>query len=133
MRCTGLSSAVTEPHRITVSAMQFLGFANHATHGLQVMFVLFAVAGALWGLLVVRTRAHMHRIHSLMGVLVAAKALTLLSQAGMYHLIRQTGHPDGWNFAFYIFTFLRGILFFTVLSTSSSASSLVTTCEDDAR
>jgi hypothetical protein len=38
----------------------------------------------------------------------------LLSQAGMYQLIRTTGHPDGWNIAFYIFNFCRGILFFTV-------------------
>ena len=35
-------------------------------------------------------------------------------QAGMYHYIRATGSPDGWNIAFYVFTFLRGILFFTV-------------------
>lgn len=25
------------------------------------------------------------------------------------------GHPDGWNIAYYIFTFMRGILFFTVV------------------
>lgn len=82
--------------------------------GLQIMFVLFLVAAALWGLALFRQRKQAHRLHYLMMVLVAAKALTLLSQAGMYHLIRTTGHPEGWNVAFYVFNFLRGILFFTV-------------------
>lgn len=82
--------------------------------GPQIMFVLFSVAAALWGLALFRQRKQAHRLHYLMMVLVAAKALTLLSQAGMYHLIRTTGHPEGWNVAFYVFNFLRGILFFTV-------------------
>lgn len=43
------------------------------------------------------------------------KALTLFSQAFMYHYIERTGHADGWNIAYYIFTFCRGILFFTVV------------------
>lgn len=33
----------------------------------------------------------------------------------MYHLIRATGHAEGWSVAFYFFTFIRGILFFTVV------------------
>lgn len=85
-----------------------------ACGALQIMFVLFSVAAALWGLILWRQRKQAHRLHFLMMVLVAFKALTLLSQAGMYHLIRTTGHPEGWNFAFYVFNFLRGILFFTV-------------------
>ncbi len=76
--------------------------------------MLFAVVGAMWGVVLVRQRAHAHRLHYLMVALVAFKALTLLSQAGMYQLIRSTGHPEGWNVAFYVFNFLRGILFFTV-------------------
>ena len=82
--------------------------------GAQVMFVLFAVVASLWGAVLTKQRAHAHRLHGLMAVLVAFKALTLLSQAGMFQLIRTTGHPEGWNVAFYVFNFLRGILFFTV-------------------
>lgn len=33
----------------------------------------------------------------------------------MYHLIRATGHAEGWSYLFYFFTFIRGILFFTVV------------------
>lgn len=48
-------------------------------------------------------------------VLIVFKALTLLSQFGMTHYIQKTGDPEGWNIAFYIFTFLRGLMFFTVV------------------
>lgn len=78
------------------------------------MFVLFTVVTALWSTLVVKARPNSHRIHYLMIVLCVFKALTLLSQAGMYHLIRAVGHAEGWSLAFYFFTFIRGILFFTV-------------------
>lgn len=33
----------------------------------------------------------------------------------MYHYIETTGNADGWNIAFYVFTFFRGVLFFTVV------------------
>lgn len=78
------------------------------------MFVLFSVGAVLWAAILARSRAHAHRLHLLMGVLAAFKALTLLSQAGELHLVKTTGHTGNWNVAFYIFTFLRGILFFTV-------------------
>lgn len=81
----------------------------------MVMFVLFTVAGACWAAIVIKNRATAHSIHTLMIVLVVLKSLTLLSQAGMFHLIKTTGHPDGWNIAFYIFTFFRSIMFFTVV------------------
>jgi hypothetical protein len=79
------------------------------------MFVLFTVAGAIWTAIVIRNRASAHNIHYLMIALVTLKSLTVLSQAGMFHLIKTTGHPDGWNIAFYVFTFFRGIMFFTVV------------------
>ena len=81
---------------------------------LQVMFVLFAALAAIWGLVIYRAGSQSLRVHHLMGVLIVAKTLTLLSLAGMYHLIRARGHPEGWNIAYYLFTFLRGLLFFTV-------------------
>lgn len=79
------------------------------------MFVLFTVASAIWAALVLRNRSTAHRIHYLMIALTVLKSLTVLSQAGMFHLIKTTGHPDGWNIAFYVFTFFRGIMFFTVV------------------
>jgi hypothetical protein len=78
------------------------------------MFVLYAVLGSVWVMVVYRARGQAMRIHYLMGLLLLAKTLTLLSLAGMYHLIRVRGHPEGWSLAYYLFTFLRGLLFFTV-------------------
>ena len=81
----------------------------------QSAFILFVVAAFLWSGVVFVARKNAHRIHYFMIVLVFFKALTLLSQFGMFHLIRTTGHPEGWNIAFYIFTFMRGVLFFVVV------------------
>ena len=78
------------------------------------MFILFASLGSVWCAVVYKAHAQAHRVHYLMGVLIIAKTLTLLSQAGMYHLIRARGDSEGWNLAYYLFTFLRGLLFFTV-------------------
>ena len=80
----------------------------------QVMFISFAVVTALWSVLVFQAAPNSHRIHYLMIVLCVFKTLTLLSQAGMYHIIRVQGQPGGWGIAFYLFTFIRGVLFFTV-------------------
>jgi hypothetical protein len=93
----------------------------------QVMFVLFTTLTVLWTTVVLRARPNSHRIHYLMIVLCVFKSLTLLSQAGMYHLIRAIGHAEGWSVAFYLFTFIRGVLFFTV-----RAGSLTCSCATDA-
>ena len=57
----------------------------------------------IWALTLSKKRAMAHRVHYFMGVLIIFKALTVLSQAGMYHYLRTTGVPDGWNVAYYIF------------------------------
>ncbi|GFH12190.1 uncharacterized protein HaLaN_07828 [Haematococcus lacustris] len=80
-----------------------------------VMFGLFTAIGGAWIWFVWTNRQHSHRIHYLMGLLCLFKALTVMSQAGMFHYVERTGHADGWNIAYYIFTFCRGVLFFTVV------------------
>jgi G protein-coupled receptor 107 len=79
------------------------------------MCLLFTVGLGLWAYTVYQNRKHAHRIHSLMIVLGAFKVLTLLAQCGMYHYIRVYGAPDGWNIAYYVFTFFRSVLLFTVI------------------
>ena len=78
-------------------------------------FILFLILGVIWALTLSKKRAMAHRVHYFMGVLIIFKALTVLSQAGMYHYLRTTGVPDGWNVAYYIFTFIRGLMFFAAL------------------
>lgn len=93
---------------------QYLRRTDGIATYVQTMFVLFAALASVWGVLLYKAGSQAQRVHYLMGVLLLAKVLTLLSQAGMYHLIRSRGHPEGWNLAYYLFTFLRGLLFFTV-------------------
>jgi hypothetical protein len=80
-----------------------------------IMFSLFTTTTAVWCYYIYRERAHAFRIHYLMASLGCFKALTVLSQALTAHYIERTGYADGWNVAYYIFTFFRGILFFTVV------------------
>eukprot|EP00238_Polyblepharides_amylifera_P011587 CAMPEP_0196582350 /NCGR_PEP_ID=MMETSP1081-20130531/38671_1 /TAXON_ID=36882 /ORGANISM="Pyramimonas amylifera, Strain CCMP720" /LENGTH=438 /DNA_ID=CAMNT_0041902889 /DNA_START=78 /DNA_END=1394 /DNA_ORIENTATION=+ len=81
----------------------------------MVMFVLYVVSIMMWAWTMYSKRTTTLKIHYMMGVLVLCKALTVLSQSGMYHLIRTTGGPDGWNIAYYIFTFMRGTFLFVVI------------------
>ena len=97
----------------TQAAHAFRAFCQRRQARAQVMFVLFSVGAALWAVTLARSWALAHRLHVLMGVLAGFKALTLLSQAGELHLVKTSGHTGNWNIAFYVFTFLRGILFFT--------------------
>lgn len=79
------------------------------------MFLAFCALGVAWVYICVKERANIHAIHYLMFVLVLLRALTLFTEAGMYHYDQISGNPDGWNIAFYVFTFVRGIMFFTVV------------------
>ena len=105
--------------RATAAQSDSSQVANHAhpltLPAIQVMFALFTAITAAWVAYVWKNREHAQRIHYLMGLLGLFKALTLLSQAIMTEHIEATGHADGWNIAYYIFTFFRGILFFTVI------------------
>ena len=82
-------------------------------------FCAFVAMGCAWAWNLHTSRntqpGSVQKIHLLMGVLVIFKALTVLSQSGMYHLIRMHGDPEGWNVAYYFFTAVRGLLLFTVV------------------
>ena len=64
------------------------------------MFVLFTAVTILWSTLVIKSGSNSHRIHYLMIVLCVFKALTLLSQAGVYvYLYRGIGTIHMYMFA----------------------------------
>ncbi|KAG2453538.1 hypothetical protein HYH02_001757 [Chlamydomonas schloesseri] len=79
------------------------------------MFALFTLCTGAWAFYCYRNKSLVHKIHYLMFGLGVFKALTLLSQALMVFYIERTGSADGWNIAYYVFTFFRGVLFFTVI------------------
>lgn len=81
----------------------------------QLMFIFFSGAGSFWLFICFKEKESVQKIHYLMFVMVCLRALTLFTEAGMYHFDRIGGNPDGWNVAYYVFTFFRGIMFFTVI------------------
>lgn len=90
------------------------------------MCLLFTFGLAAFAYHVFVNKEHAHRIHYLMLALGTFKVLTLLAQFGMYHYIRVTGEPDGWNVAYYIFTFFRSVFLFTVIILISTGWSYMT-------
>lgn len=78
-------------------------------------FIVHIVLFIFWIYVCVKQRTTAHRIHILMGVLVFFKALFLFSEAESRAYIKRTGTPHGWDIAFYIFSFFKGVMLFTVI------------------
>ena len=79
-------------------------------------FFVYVAMMALWGYeIFVKEKLTAKRIHSFMFLLLVFKSLTLLSQTGMYFLIMKHGEPEGWRYVYYLFSFARGLMLFTVI------------------
>ncbi|KAF0892984.1 hypothetical protein E2562_021286 [Oryza meyeriana var. granulata] len=76
--------------------------------------VYFAFLGA-WAWACARHRATAERIHAVMGALLLFKALKLACAAEDSWYVERTGTPHGWDVAFYVFGFFKGVLLFTVI------------------
>uniref|UniRef100_A0A0D9VID8 Intimal thickness related receptor IRP domain-containing protein n=1 Tax=Leersia perrieri TaxID=77586 RepID=A0A0D9VID8_9ORYZ len=76
--------------------------------------VYFAFLAA-WACACVRHRATAERIHAVMGALLLFKALKMACAAEDSWYVQRTGTPHGWDVAFYVFGFLKGVLLFTVI------------------
>ncbi|KQK00367.1 hypothetical protein BRADI_3g48890v3 [Brachypodium distachyon] len=62
-----------------------------------------------------RQRATAERIHAVMGALLLFKALKMACAAEDMWYVERTGTPHGWDVAFYVFGFFKGVLLFTVI------------------
>jgi hypothetical protein len=78
-------------------------------------FVIYATLAGVWSYISVKNRVSTHRIHVLMGALVCLKAVILICEAEDRSFIKRTGTAHGWDVAFYIFNFFRGIMLFTLI------------------
>ncbi|XP_062186133.1 protein CANDIDATE G-PROTEIN COUPLED RECEPTOR 7-like [Phragmites australis] len=76
--------------------------------------VHFVFLGA-WVYVCVNQRKTAERIHAVMGALLLFKALKLACAAEDSWYVERTGTPHGWDVAFYVFGFFKGILLFTVI------------------
>nr|ACG44199.1 protein GPR107 precursor [Zea mays] len=80
--------------------------------GVAVVYLAF-LAGWVWAC--VRQHATTERIHAVMGALLLFKALKLACAAESMWFIERTGTSHGWDVAFYVFGFFKGILLFIVI------------------
>ena len=88
-------------------------------------FLCFASAGGIWGWLLWKRADHVHSIHKLMLVLVGFKSLALLFDSVRYHYIALTGSAEAWSIVYYIITFFKSLLLFTVILLIGTGWSLV--------
>jgi len=80
--------------------------------GVSAVYLAF-LAGWVWTCR--RQRATAERIHAVMGALLLFKALKTACAAEDAWFVERTGTPHGWDVAFYVFGFFKGILLFTVI------------------
>ena len=96
---------------------------NYLSSGDAVLPLVFLISGGITFILLVvwiaflrSHREQVHSIHHIMTVLLLFKFLVLFADSMRYHYMKTRGDSlAGWNLLFYIFTFFKGIILFTVL------------------
>lgn len=99
-------------------------------------FLIFTATLGVWSYAVYRpsqvppsgSKVKVHSIHYLMTILLILKALCLLFESIRFHYIAISGFSDlaeAWSIVYYIFTFLKGIMLFTVILLIGSGWSLM--------
>jgi len=80
--------------------------------GVAAVYLAFLAA---WVWTCARQHATAERIHAVMGALLLFKALKSACAAEDTWFIERTGTSHGWDVAFYVFGFFKGVLLFTVI------------------
>ncbi|MBA0819879.1 hypothetical protein Gohar_021115 [Gossypium harknessii] len=76
--------------------------------------VYFTLAG-IWIYVLYLKRLTVFRIHLFMLAVIILKAVNLLCEAEDKSYIKRTGSAHGWDVLFYIFSFLKGVMLFTLI------------------
>ncbi|KAK8503840.1 hypothetical protein V6N13_021623 [Hibiscus sabdariffa] len=76
--------------------------------------VYFSLAG-IWIYVLYKKRLTVFRIHFFMLAVVVLKAFNLIFEAEDKSYIKRTGSAHGWDVLFYIFSFLKGVMLFTLI------------------
>ncbi|KAJ4969562.1 hypothetical protein NE237_016263 [Protea cynaroides] len=80
-----------------------------------IFFIIYSIFFLIWVFICFKQRPTVDKIHLIMGALLIVKALKILCASEDKSFVRRTGTPHGWDVAFYIFSFLKGIMLFTVI------------------
>jgi hypothetical protein len=86
---------------------------------------VFALLGGVWIYMCRKSEEFVHQIHMLMLILVGLKMMSALFHGISFHFVKMYGHPVGWQIIYYIFTFLKGIMFFSVIMLVGTGWSLL--------
>jgi len=68
-----------------------------------------------WAYQLTSHRQNVRGIHYMMALVVLCKFLSDFFDAVKFHMMKVDGTAHGWNWAYYIFTFLKGIVMFTTI------------------
>ncbi|XP_043719690.1 protein CANDIDATE G-PROTEIN COUPLED RECEPTOR 7-like [Telopea speciosissima] len=80
-----------------------------------VLFIIYSIFFLIWVFLCIKQRPTVDKIHLIMGALLIVKGLKIICASEDKSYVGRTGTPHGWDIAFYIFSFLKGIMLFTVI------------------
>ncbi|XVF06467.1 hypothetical protein REPUB_Repub06bG0050600 [Reevesia pubescens] len=78
-------------------------------------FLIYAGFFLTWIFACINQRPRLEKIHLVMGALLLFKCLKMICASEDTMYVRKTGTPHGWDVAFYIFGFFKGIMLFTVI------------------
>ncbi|GAV88895.1 Lung_7-TM_R domain-containing protein [Cephalotus follicularis] len=78
-------------------------------------FLAYFAIAAIWIHVLYKKRLTVYRIHFFMLAVVVMKALNLICESEDKSYIKRTGSAHGWDVLFYIFSFLKGIMLFTLI------------------
>ncbi|CAN4077434.1 unnamed protein product [Withania somnifera] len=77
--------------------------------------LVYFCLGVFWILVLYKKRLTIYAIHFFMLAVILLKALNLLCEAEDKSYIKRAGSAHGWDVLFYIFSFLKGIMLFTLI------------------
>ncbi|OMP02814.1 Transmembrane receptor, eukaryota [Corchorus olitorius] len=77
--------------------------------------LVYVTLAGIWIYVLYKKRLTVFRIHFFMLAVVILKAFNLICEAEDKSYIKRTGSAHGWDVLFYIFSFLKGIMLFTLI------------------
>ncbi|GLT87310.1 hypothetical protein SLE2022_053990 [Rubroshorea leprosula] len=78
-------------------------------------FLVYSCLTAVWLFISINQRPKVEKIHAIIGALLLVKTMKMICASEDKMFVRRTGTPHGWDVAFYIFGFLKGVMLFTVI------------------
>ncbi|KAG9447739.1 hypothetical protein H6P81_013867 [Aristolochia fimbriata] len=106
----------TEMYNIEGDKKDFLPAGQTQLPSLYFLFFLvYFCFFASWVHACYKQRETVDKIHVIMGALLVFKAAKMICASEDTFFVKRTGTPHGWDIAFYVFGFFKGITMFTVI------------------